>query len=158
MIPLLTNIALSIKATWSKLTIARAALEKIEKKHPKPPEPKRSPSWARPTFPYEEPEDITPTISARDQWVPPDELIEAAHNKNELIDQLNGYIKEIEDLGCEVCSFNCAIIRIPSQRHGIPVSLEWQLDDDNIARWHPPGSRMNQAASIHPDDRESFCW
>lgn len=55
---------------------------------------------------------------------------------NLLIDKINGYIKEVEDLGCFAQEFRRGIIVWPSLRNGEKIFLCWSVGEDNIMYWH----------------------
>jgi len=55
---------------------------------------------------------------------------------NHFIDRLNGYIKEIEDLGCFVEEFRRGIINLPSLSNGRRVFLNWYPGDQSISYFH----------------------
>ena len=55
---------------------------------------------------------------------------------NYLLDKINHYIKEVEDLGCYVEEFKRGIVNIPTLYHGRKVFLCWKCDEDEVAYWH----------------------
>ncbi len=57
-------------------------------------------------------------------------------NLNYLIDKINNYIREVEELGCFVEEFRRGIINFPSLFHGRKVFLCWNPEDSDVAHWH----------------------
>ncbi len=55
---------------------------------------------------------------------------------NYLIDKINNYIREVEELGCFVEEFRRGIINFPSLFHGRKVFLCWNPEDGDVAHWH----------------------
>ena len=56
---------------------------------------------------------------------------------NEHIDNINGYIKEIEALGCFIEEFKSGIINIPSLLSGRKIFFTvMPLEEDVITYWH----------------------
>ena len=64
------------------------------------------------------------------------ELKETKVELNSFIDKINGYIKEIENLGCLVEEFKRGIINFPSLYHGRKVFLCWKPDEKEVNHWH----------------------
>lgn len=55
---------------------------------------------------------------------------------NYIIDKVNGYIKEVEDLGCLVEEFRRGIINFPSLFNGRKVFLNWSHQDASVQYYH----------------------
>lgn len=65
--------------------------------------------------------------------------LDTTDDKNELnllIDKINGYIREVEDLGCFAQEFKRGIIVWPSLRSGEKIFLCWSMGENNITSWH----------------------
>jgi hypothetical protein len=55
-------------------------------------------------------------------------------------DDLNGYLKEIEDLGCyyKDWNFSIGLVDFPSVINGNEVLLCWRSDEEEISYYHGP--------------------
>lgn len=67
---------------------------------------------------------------------------------NTLIDRINQYITEIEDLGCFVEEFNRGIINFPSLFHGRKIFLCWLPSDEKVGFWHELDETMQDRCPI----------
>lgn len=54
---------------------------------------------------------------------------------NERSARIDGYIHELEELGVEVRDLERGQIEFPSDRHGRPVWLCWQVGEPAVAQW-----------------------
>ena len=68
---------------------------------------------------------------------------------NCLIDRINNYIREVEDLGCFVEEFKRGIINFPSLYNGRKVFLCWKPDEDSVSHWHELDESFNDRMKIH---------
>lgn len=64
------------------------------------------------------------------------DLTELKEDLNYLIDKTNGYIKEVERLGCYVEEFRRGVINFPCLHHGRKVFLCWMPTDPKVEHWH----------------------
>ena len=72
---------------------------------------------------------------------------------NYLIDKINSYIREVEDLGCFVEEFKRGIINFPSLYNGRKVFLCWKPGDEQVKYWHELDESYNERSSIrNPKD------
>lgn len=71
-------------------------------------------------------------IAVENRWNPE----EIKEYLNHLIDKVNGYIHEVEDLGCFVQEFKRGIINFPTLCNGRKVFLCWVLGEDAVVHWH----------------------
>ena len=55
---------------------------------------------------------------------------------NYLIDKVNRYIKEMDDLGLFVAEFKRGVINFPSLRNGHKVFLSWMTGEGSVEFWH----------------------
>lgn len=70
-----------------------------------------------------------------------------------LIDRINGYIKEIEELGCFVEEFKRGVVNFPTLYNGRKVFLCWTPEDDQISYWHDMDESYSQRREIPSDCR-----
>ena len=65
------------------------------------------------------------------------ELIEKLKAEvNERSVRIDGYLKELGDLGVEVKDLERGLIDFPSERGGRPVFLCWELGETLVSHWH----------------------
>jgi hypothetical protein len=53
-----------------------------------------------------------------------------------LVDQMNQYIEEVENLGCFVEEFKRGVINFPALYHGRKVFLCWRYGEKEVKYWH----------------------
>ena len=53
-----------------------------------------------------------------------------------LVDKINNYIGEVEDLGLFVVEFKRGVINFPSLQNGRKVFLSWKMGEDIVEFWH----------------------
>lgn len=70
-----------------------------------------------------------------------------------LMDQINGYIKEIEDLGCyyKDWNFSIGLVDFPSVIQGREVLLCWRSDEEEITYYHDMEAGY-QGRKLIPDE------
>ena len=120
MLPLLRSIVLDIRESWNLIIAKRGKLESLELQ-------KKNGS---------ESEELARSI---------DEL---KGELNGLIERINNYIREVEDLGCFVEEYKRGIINFPSLYHGRKVFLCWGLEDENVGYWHELDESYNDRIRI----------
>jgi hypothetical protein len=81
--------------------------------------------------------------SARDMRLLAEELENNAEKDPRVIkfmDDINRYLKEIEDLGCfyKDWNFSIGLVDFPSVIHDKEVLLCWRSDEDDITYYHEP--------------------
>ena len=113
MLPLLRQIVGDIMAHWEQIIAKRTELECLEK------EGQEGGSSA----------EATP--AGREG-----QIGELKADLNYLIDRINQFIREVEDLGCFVEEFRRGIINFPSLFHGRKVFLCWKPDENEVTHWH----------------------
>ena len=118
MLPLLRQIVRDIVSNWEQIIRKRSTLESLEK---------------RSAAPSDSATDREEQLSARDREV---EVQNLKQELNHLIDRINSYIREIEDLGCFVEEFKRGIINFPSLYNGRKVFLCWIPDENSVGYWH----------------------
>ena len=72
-----------------------------------------------------------------------------------LIDRINGYIREIEDLGCFVQEFKRGVINFPTLYVGRKVFLCWRPGDEEVRYWHELDESFTERTPIR-DFRDFF--
>ncbi len=106
MLPLLNRIVVDITSSWEQIILQRTELECLEKN------PDQGGAEHR------------------------EEVSELKGELNRLIDRINGYIREVEELGCFVEEFKRGVINFPSLYVGRKVFLCWKPGDDEVRFWH----------------------
>lgn len=109
MLPLVRPIATDIQKTWHLIIERRTTLQKWQD------EQKRLST---------QPPEVAETIKS------------LTLSLNDLIDRINGYIREIESLGCFVEQFQDGVVNFPSLYNGRKIFLCWKLGDETINHWH----------------------
>ena len=51
-------------------------------------------------------------------------------------ERIDGYLRELEDIGCLFKGFESGLVDFPSLRNDEPVYLSWQLGESRIVAWH----------------------
>lgn len=119
MLPLLDKIVRDLMGTWSQIIQKRTELELLEK----------SPESLR--------------DAQRDEQI---QELKAELNRH--IDKINGYIREVEDLGCFVEEFKRGIVNFPSLYVGRKVFLCWKPGDECVKHWHELDESYNERSKI----------
>jgi hypothetical protein len=52
------------------------------------------------------------------------------------VDQLNGYVDELRDIGCELKDFQTGLVDFTGHHDGHDVCLCWRLGEETIGFWH----------------------
>ena len=112
MLPLLRQIVLDIMSHWEQIIGKRTELECLEK----------------------EIQGEVPGVRSREKNSL--RMGDLKAELNYLIDKINNYIREVEELGCFVEEFRRGIINFPSLFHGRKVFLCWKPDESDVAYWH----------------------
>ncbi len=123
MLPLLRQIVGDIMTNWEKIIYKRTELECIEK---------GVDSGAASQGPQE-----------REAG-----LQGLKQELNCLIDRINNYIREVEELGCFVEEFKRGIINFPSLHNGRKVFLCWKPDEPGVSHWHELDESFNDRVRI----------
>jgi hypothetical protein len=122
MLPLLRQIVGDIMTNWDKIIYKRTELECIEK-----------------------------GVDGEAGLVPrerEEKLRGLKQELNWLIDRINCYIREVEDLGCFVEEFKRGIINFPSLYNGRKVFLCWKPDEPTVTHWHELDESFNDRVRI----------
>ncbi len=123
MLPLLRQIVGDIMTNWERIIYQRTELECLEK-------------------------GIDSTDGITDPPSRADALQNLKQDLNSLIDRINNYIREVEDLGCFVEEFKRGIINFPSLHNGRKVFLCWKPDEPNVCHWHELDESFNDRVRI----------
>lgn len=51
--------------------------------------------------------------------------------------RIEGYLRELSDLGLEVRDLELGLVDFPSLIDGEPAYLSWRLGEDRVSWWHP---------------------
>ncbi|MFQ5655842.1 MAG: DUF2203 domain-containing protein, partial [Planctomycetota bacterium] len=119
LLPLLEKIVSDVMENWDRIIQRRTELECLEKN------PDRSSEGSR----HEEVQEIKLEL-------------------NRLIDRINGYIREVEELGCFVEEFKRGVINFPSLYVGRKVFLCWKPGDEDVRYWHELDESYNERSAI----------
>ena len=131
MLPLLRRIVKDITKKWELIIYKRTELECLEKGF------------------HASQKDLT-------QEDRQNKVEQLKQNLNHLIDKINSYIREVEDLGCFVEEFKRGIINFPSLYSGRKVFLCWTPDEDRVCHWHELDESYNDRVRIK-DYSEFLC-
>jgi hypothetical protein len=124
MLPLLRRIVSDIMTNWEKIIQKRTQLECLEK-------------GLDASGRGQAPKDVGKRIET------------LKFELNYLIDKINNYIREVEDLGCFVEEFKRGVVNFPSLYNGRKVFLCWKPDDPQVAHWHELDETFNDRTPIH---------
>lgn len=129
MLPLLRQIVRDIMTNWELIIHKRTELETLEKGAGS----------------------VEVMTSPRERE---DRLQAVKQELNVLIDRINAYIQEVEELGCFVEEFKRGIINFPSLHSGRKVFLCWKPDEGTVSHWHELDEGFNDRTRIQ--DRSAF--
>ena len=129
MLPLLRSIVDDIRYCWEQIIAKRTRLETLEKGQ----------EGAE--------ADAGDTFGGEDEVA--QEITDVKSDLNRLIERINNYIREVEDLGCFVEEFKRGIINFPSLYHGRKVFLCWGLGEEAVGNWHELDESFNDRVKIH---------
>lgn len=129
MLPLLRSIVDDIRYCWEQIIAKRTRLETLEKGQ----------EGAE--------ADAGDTSGGEDEVA--QEITDVKSDLNRLIERINNYIREVEDLGCFVEEFKRGIINFPSLYHGRKVFLCWGLGEEAVGNWHELDESFNDRVKIH---------
>jgi hypothetical protein len=73
---------------------------------------------------------------ARAEWGETGELLEAREAVTRHADRINGYLQELEAVGCVFKGFDAGLVDFYSLREDRPVFLCWRLGEERITHWH----------------------
>ncbi len=73
---------------------------------------------------------------ARADWGETPELISAREAVARHAEQINGYLREFEAIGCIFKGFDAGLVDFYSLRDDRPIFLCWRMGEDRITHWH----------------------
>ena len=75
--------------------------------------------------------------------------IEALKDKvNEYSARIEGYLRELSDLGLEVRDLELGLVDFPSLIDGEPAYLSWRLGEEDVSWWHPADKGFSDRAPV----------
>jgi hypothetical protein len=119
MLPLLQVIVRDVMKCWDSIIYKRSQLELLEK---------------------------SLAATRESKWE--QQLQDLKIELNRLIDRINGYIREVEELGCFVEEFKRGVINFPSLYLGRKVFLCWTPGDPEVRYWHELDESYNERSLI----------
>lgn len=134
MLPLIKKIATDIQTTWVKILAGRHRHQQIE-------EALRC---------NHADHDLTDVAEIKERGK------EIRTEVDTLVDRINRYIQEVENLGCYVEEYKRGVINFPSLYIGRKIFLCWALtnDDDEVVYWHELDESYNDRRGIR--DKQDF--
>lgn len=75
--------------------------------------------------------------------------IESLKDKvNEFSARIEGYLRELSDLGLEVRDLELGLVDFPSLIDGEPAYLSWRLGEDLVCWWHPADKGFSDRSPV----------
>jgi hypothetical protein len=87
-------------------------------------------AWARAVRAYE----AAATWARADS--PTDELGVLEGDVRRIAGEIDGYLRELRDLGVDFKGFDLGLVDFPGERDGRPICLCWKLGEDEVLYWH----------------------
>ncbi len=66
-----------------------------------------------------------------------EEMQSALDDVNARAARIDGYLKELESIGCVFKGFDAGLVDFLSLRNDEPILLCWRLGEERITHWHP---------------------
>jgi len=76
------------------------------------------------------------TGGARAEWGESGELLAAREDIARHAERINGYLQELEVVGCVFKGFEAGLVDFYSLREDRPIFLCWRLGEERISHWH----------------------
>ncbi|HEU5169363.1 MAG TPA: DUF2203 domain-containing protein [Gemmatimonadales bacterium] len=76
------------------------------------------------------------TGGARAEWGETRELVAARDEVTQHAARINGYLRELEAIGCVFKGFDAGLVDFHSLRDDRPVFLCWKMGEPHITHWH----------------------
>lgn len=67
-----------------------------------------------------------------------DEMRAALADVTERAQRIDGFLRELETIGCVFKGFDAGLVDFPSLRDDEPILLCWRLGEARITHWHAP--------------------
>ena len=64
------------------------------------------------------------------------EMVQVREEVARRAERIDGYLHELEEVGCVFKGFESGLVDFPSLRNDEPVYLCWQLGEERITAWH----------------------
>ncbi len=64
-------------------------------------------------------------------------LTAAAERFRRIVEEINGLVERVNELGCLVKDLDAGLVDVHGVREGEPVFLCWQFGEPAVAHWHP---------------------
>lgn len=77
------------------------------------------------------------TLAARADSAETTEMQSVLDDVNARAARIDGYLKELESIGCVFKGFDAGLVDFPSLRDDQPILLCWRLGEERITHWHP---------------------
>lgn len=77
------------------------------------------------------------TLAARADSGETAEMRAVLDDVNARASRIDGYLKELESIGCVFKGFDAGLVDFPSLRDDQPILLCWRLGEERITHWHP---------------------
>lgn len=77
------------------------------------------------------------TLAARADSAETTEMQAVLDDVNARAARIDGYLKELESIGCVFKGFDAGLVDFPSLRDDQPILLCWRLGEERITHWHP---------------------
>jgi hypothetical protein len=62
--------------------------------------------------------------------------------------RIEGYLRELAELGLEVRDLELGLVDFPSLIDGEPAYLSWRLDEERVSWWHPADRGFSDRAPV----------
>ena len=72
---------------------------------------------------------------------------------NEASSRIEGYLRELEELGLEVRDLELGLVDFPTVFRGEPAYLCWRHDEPDVAFWHPAGKGFSDRTPLPTTSR-----
>jgi hypothetical protein len=66
----------------------------------------------------------------------------------EFSSRIEGYLRELSELGLEVRDLELGLVDFPSLIDGEPAYLSWRLGEDRVSWWHPADKGFSDRAPV----------
>lgn len=88
---------------------------------------------------------------ARPEWGETPEMAKLRHGIDAAAERINGYVKELESVGCRLKGFEQGLVDFYGMYQGRMVCLCWQEGEDTVAHWHELETGFSGRQPITPE-------